>query len=69
MLADEDLVEDVLQEVFLSVWRHPGAFDPARGRAAAAPGPAPAGASPLSRGARGQRCTGEAERCTGLLPV
>ena len=31
VLVDEDLVEDVLQEVFLTVWRHPGAFDPARG--------------------------------------
>ena len=31
VLVDEDLVEDVLQEVFLTVWRYPGAFDPARG--------------------------------------
>ena len=32
ILADDTLAEDVLQDVFLSVWRDPGAFD---GRAAA----------------------------------
>jgi RNA polymerase sigma-70 factor (ECF subfamily) len=31
ILADEVLAEDVLQDVFLSVWRDPGAFDAARG--------------------------------------
>jgi RNA polymerase sigma factor (sigma-70 family) len=31
ILADDVLAEDVLQDVFLSVWRDPGAFDPARG--------------------------------------
>jgi len=31
ILADDTLAEDVLQEVFLSVWRDPAAFDRARG--------------------------------------
>jgi RNA polymerase sigma factor (sigma-70 family) len=31
ILADETLAEDVLQDVFLSVWRNPGAFDGRRG--------------------------------------
>jgi RNA polymerase sigma-70 factor (ECF subfamily) len=31
ILADENLAEDVLQDVFLSVWRDPGAFDSSRG--------------------------------------
>ena len=31
ILADEALAEDVLQEVFLSVWRDPSAYDRARG--------------------------------------
>ena len=31
ILADESLAEDVLQEVFLSVWRDPSAYDRARG--------------------------------------
>src|SRR3954468_697610 len=31
ILADDSLAEDVLQDVFLSVWRDPGAFDRARG--------------------------------------
>src|SRR4051794_21636895 len=31
ILADDSLAEDVLQEVFLSVWRDPGAFDRSRG--------------------------------------
>ena len=31
ILADAALAEDVLQDVFLSVWRDPGAYDPARG--------------------------------------
>ncbi|MGY1814140.1 sigma-70 family RNA polymerase sigma factor [Blastococcus sp. SYSU D00820] len=31
VLADDTLAEDVLQDVFLSVWRDPGAYDPARG--------------------------------------
>jgi RNA polymerase sigma factor (sigma-70 family) len=31
ILADDTLAEDVLQEVFLSVWRDPGAFDRSRG--------------------------------------
>jgi RNA polymerase sigma factor (sigma-70 family) len=34
ILADDALAEDVLQEVFLSVWRDPGAFDRARGSVA-----------------------------------
>ena len=31
ILSDESLAEDVLQEVFLSVWRDPAAYDRARG--------------------------------------
>ena len=31
ILADEVLAEDVVQDVFLSVWRDPGAFDAGRG--------------------------------------
>ena len=31
ILADDTLAEDVLQDVFLSVWRDPGAFDGSRG--------------------------------------
>ncbi|HEX2074467.1 MAG TPA: sigma-70 family RNA polymerase sigma factor [Geodermatophilus sp.] len=31
ILADDTLAEDVLQDVFLSVWRDPGAFDRGRG--------------------------------------
>src|ERR687889_412396 len=31
ILADDTIAEDVLQDVFLSVWRDPGAFDRARG--------------------------------------
>jgi RNA polymerase sigma factor (sigma-70 family) len=31
ILADDTLAEDVLQDVFLSVWRDPGAYDRARG--------------------------------------
>ena len=34
ILADDGLAEDVLQEVFLSVWRDPGAFDRGRGTVA-----------------------------------
>jgi RNA polymerase sigma-70 factor (ECF subfamily) len=34
ILADDALAEDVLQEVFLSVWRDPAAFDRARGSVA-----------------------------------
>jgi RNA polymerase sigma-70 factor (ECF subfamily) len=34
ILADDALAEDVLQEVFLSVWRDPTAFDRARGSVA-----------------------------------
>jgi RNA polymerase sigma-70 factor (ECF subfamily) len=35
ILADDVLAEDVVQEVFLSVWRDPGAFDRGRGTVAA----------------------------------
>ena len=31
ILADDGLAEDVLQDVFLGVWRDPDAYDPARG--------------------------------------
>ena len=31
ILGDRSMAEEVLQEVFLSVWRRAGAFDPARG--------------------------------------
>jgi RNA polymerase sigma-70 factor (ECF subfamily) len=31
VLADDTLAEDVLQDVFLSVWRNPGAYDRSRG--------------------------------------
>ena len=31
VLADDTLAEDVLQDVFLAVWKDPGAFDGARG--------------------------------------
>ena len=34
IVADDALAEDVLQEVFLSVWRDPAAFDRARGSVA-----------------------------------
>jgi RNA polymerase sigma factor (sigma-70 family) len=34
ILADDTMAEDVLQEVFLSVWRDPAAFDRARGSVA-----------------------------------
>ena len=34
IMADEALAEDVLQEVFLSVWRDPAAFDRGRGSVA-----------------------------------
>jgi RNA polymerase sigma factor (sigma-70 family) len=34
ILADDNLAEDVLQEVFLSVWRDPDAFDRGRGTVA-----------------------------------
>jgi DNA-directed RNA polymerase specialized sigma24 family protein len=34
ILGDDTLAEDVLQEVFLSVWRDPGAFDRGRGSVA-----------------------------------
>jgi len=34
ILGDDVLAEDVLQEVFLSVWRDPGAFDRGRGSVA-----------------------------------
>jgi RNA polymerase sigma-70 factor (ECF subfamily) len=35
ILADDALAEDVLQEVFLSVWRDPAAYDRGRGSVAA----------------------------------
>jgi RNA polymerase sigma-70 factor (ECF subfamily) len=35
ILADDVLAEDVLQDVFLTVWRDPGAFDRSRASAAA----------------------------------
>jgi RNA polymerase sigma-70 factor (ECF subfamily) len=31
ILGDSVLAEDVLQDVFMHIWRNPGAFDPARG--------------------------------------
>ena len=31
VLADPTLAQDVVQDVFLRLWRRPGAFDPARG--------------------------------------
>jgi RNA polymerase sigma-70 factor (ECF subfamily) len=34
ILADDELAEDVLQDVFVTVWRDPAAFDPSRGSAA-----------------------------------
>jgi len=34
VLADDVLAEDVLQDVFLGIWRDPGAFDGARGSVA-----------------------------------
>ena len=33
-LADDSLAEDVLQDVFVTIWRNPGAFDTARGSVA-----------------------------------
>src|SRR5881275_599158 len=35
ILADDTLAEDVLQDVFLTVWRDPGAYDSGRGSFAA----------------------------------
>src|SRR5215467_6809199 len=35
VLGDTMAAEDVLQEVFLQLWRNPGAFDAARGNLAA----------------------------------
>ena len=35
VLADETLAEDVLQDVFLSIWRDPSGFDRARGTVSA----------------------------------
>lgn len=32
VLADPPLAQDITQEVFLRLWRRPGAFDPERGR-------------------------------------
>jgi RNA polymerase sigma-70 factor, ECF subfamily len=29
--GDEDAAEDVVQDVFMHLWRHPSAYDPARG--------------------------------------
>ncbi|MCZ2812888.1 MULTISPECIES: sigma-70 family RNA polymerase sigma factor [unclassified Modestobacter] len=34
VLADDTLAEDVLQDVFLGIWRNPGAFDGSRGSVA-----------------------------------
>jgi RNA polymerase sigma-70 factor (ECF subfamily) len=34
VLGDDVLAEDVLQDVFLSIWRNPGAFDGSRGSVA-----------------------------------
>jgi RNA polymerase sigma factor (sigma-70 family) len=34
VLGDDALAEDVLQDVFLSIWRNPGAFDGSRGNVA-----------------------------------
>src|SRR3954469_9313363 len=34
VLGDDVLAEDVLQDVFLSVWRNPGAFEGSRGSVA-----------------------------------
>jgi RNA polymerase sigma factor (sigma-70 family) len=34
VLGDDTLAEDVLQDVFLSIWRDPGAFDGSRGSVA-----------------------------------
>ena len=34
VLADDTLAEDVLQDVFLGIWRDPGAFDGSRGSVA-----------------------------------
>src|SRR5689334_13475177 len=34
ILADDGLAQDVLQDVFLTVWRDPGAFDRSRGSVA-----------------------------------
>jgi RNA polymerase sigma factor (sigma-70 family) len=34
VLSDDSLAEDVLQDVFVTIWRNPGAFDGARGSVA-----------------------------------
>ena len=34
IVADREVAEEVTQEIFLRIWRHAGAFEPTRGRAA-----------------------------------